>query len=195
VVHSLFKMVLVPPCAMEWKYYSKMICVLEAMKPLPPLTQWMQVSVHVLFVYVFKTYVHGEKLKPTLSDNLSVCLSASHCDAGPLVQEGLTLLVNYPFDALDISIESHTTDVRKAYKKMALKYRKLLWFLFMDMNMFVTILLLTHSPNKCTHNLFLVVHSFLELPDEHLCTIQQQIRTRMRAALRFSWPSRVLTNA
>eukprot|EP00603_Paraphysomonas_imperforata_P006792 CAMPEP_0114417826 /NCGR_PEP_ID=MMETSP0103-20121206/3171_1 /TAXON_ID=37642 ORGANISM="Paraphysomonas imperforata, Strain PA2" /NCGR_SAMPLE_ID=MMETSP0103 /ASSEMBLY_ACC=CAM_ASM_000201 /LENGTH=662 /DNA_ID=CAMNT_0001586145 /DNA_START=52 /DNA_END=2037 /DNA_ORIENTATION=+ len=43
-------------------------------------------------------------------------------DAGPLVQEGLSMLVNYPFDALDISIESQTVDVRKAYKKMALKY-------------------------------------------------------------------------
>jgi len=43
---------------------------------------------------------------------------------GPLVQEGLTLLVNYPFDTLDISIESQTVDVRKAYKRMALKYRK-----------------------------------------------------------------------
>jgi hypothetical protein len=43
---------------------------------------------------------------------------------GPLVQEGLTLLVNYPFDALDISLESQTVDVRKAYKKMALKYRE-----------------------------------------------------------------------
>lgn len=43
-------------------------------------------------------------------------------DSGILVQEGLTLLVNYPFDALDISIESPVLDVRKAYKKMALKY-------------------------------------------------------------------------
>jgi DnaJ-class molecular chaperone len=34
------------------------------------------------------------------------------------------MLVNYPFDALDISLESETVDVRKAYKRMALKYRK-----------------------------------------------------------------------
>lgn len=47
-----------------------------------------------------------------------------HHSTGPLVQEGLTMLVNYPFDALDISIESQTVDVRKAYKKMALKYRE-----------------------------------------------------------------------
>lgn len=61
--------------------------------------------------------------------SLYVCLfvlfvSADPIHIGPLVQEGLSMLVNYPFDALDISLESETVDVRKAYKRMALKYRK-----------------------------------------------------------------------
>jgi hypothetical protein len=42
-------------------------------------------------------------------------------DVSKLLKEGLDLLVNKPFDALDIPIGSKTIDIRKAYKKLALK--------------------------------------------------------------------------
>ena len=45
-------------------------------------------------------------------------------DAGADLQKGLAMLANSPFDALGIDINAGTVDVRKAYKKMALKYRK-----------------------------------------------------------------------
>jgi len=43
-------------------------------------------------------------------------------DAGSDLQKGLAMLANSPFDALGIDINAGTVDVRKAYKKMALKY-------------------------------------------------------------------------
>lgn len=39
-------------------------------------------------------------------------------DAGELLQKGLNMLANAPFDALDIPLSSQTIDVRKAYKKV-----------------------------------------------------------------------------
>eukprot|EP00602_Paraphysomonas_sp_CaronLab_P005155 CAMPEP_0185035766 /NCGR_PEP_ID=MMETSP1103-20130426/27728_1 /TAXON_ID=36769 /ORGANISM="Paraphysomonas bandaiensis, Strain Caron Lab Isolate" /LENGTH=805 /DNA_ID=CAMNT_0027573011 /DNA_START=118 /DNA_END=2532 /DNA_ORIENTATION=- len=48
--------------------------------------------------------------------------SSGSTDAGELLQQGLHFLANYPFEALDITLGSQTIDVRKAYKKLALKY-------------------------------------------------------------------------
>ena len=39
-------------------------------------------------------------------------------DAGEMLQKGLTVLANAPFDALDIPLSSQTIDIRKAYKKV-----------------------------------------------------------------------------
>lgn len=47
-------------------------------------------------------------------------------DAGEVLQRGLAALANSPFDALGIDLNAGTVDVRKAYKKMALKYREYL---------------------------------------------------------------------
>lgn len=43
-------------------------------------------------------------------------------DAGTLLQRGLGLLASSPYEALEIPVGCGTIDVRKAYKKMALKY-------------------------------------------------------------------------
>jgi hypothetical protein len=43
---------------------------------------------------------------------------ANSVDAGELLQKGLNILANAPFDALDIPLSSQTIDVRKAYKKV-----------------------------------------------------------------------------
>lgn len=43
-------------------------------------------------------------------------------DAGPQLREGLNFLANCPFEALDINLSSQTIDVRKSYKRLALKY-------------------------------------------------------------------------
>lgn len=43
-------------------------------------------------------------------------------DAGEILKEGLAFLANCPFEALDIHLSSQTIDVRKSYKKLALKY-------------------------------------------------------------------------
>lgn len=43
-------------------------------------------------------------------------------DAGALLQRGLGLLASSPYEALGIPVGCGTIDVRKAYKKMALKY-------------------------------------------------------------------------
>lgn len=43
-------------------------------------------------------------------------------DAGALLSKGLALLVNNPHDTLGVDIGAQTIDIRKAYKKMALKY-------------------------------------------------------------------------
>ncbi len=48
--------------------------------------------------------------------------SASKTDAGALLKNGLTKLATNPFDALGVPLGSKTVDIRKAYKKMALKY-------------------------------------------------------------------------
>ena len=48
--------------------------------------------------------------------------SASKTDAGSLLKNGLTKLATNPFDALGVPLGSKTVDIRKAYKKMALKY-------------------------------------------------------------------------
>lgn len=49
---------------------------------------------------------------------------AGSVDAGSDLQKGLAILANSPFDALGVDIGAGTIDIRKAYKKMALKYRK-----------------------------------------------------------------------
>lgn len=49
---------------------------------------------------------------------------AGSVDAGSDLQRGLAALANSPFDALGVDIGAGTVDIRKAYKKMALKYRK-----------------------------------------------------------------------
>eukprot|EP01036_Dinobryon_divergens_P001523 gene1523-1987_t len=43
-------------------------------------------------------------------------------DAGELLQRGLTALANAPHEALGVTIGASTQEIRKAYKKMALKY-------------------------------------------------------------------------
>jgi curved DNA-binding protein CbpA len=43
-------------------------------------------------------------------------------NVGELLQQGLCSLANSPHDALDLVLNAQTIDVRKAYKKMALKY-------------------------------------------------------------------------
>jgi hypothetical protein len=43
-------------------------------------------------------------------------------DAGSLLQKGLGMLASSPYDALDLAVGAQTIDVRKAYRKMALKY-------------------------------------------------------------------------
>lgn len=43
-------------------------------------------------------------------------------DAGRVLQRGLALLASSPYEALGIAVGCKTIDVRKAYKKMALKY-------------------------------------------------------------------------
>ena len=48
--------------------------------------------------------------------------SASKTDAGVLLKNGLNKLATNPFDALGVPLGSKTVDIRKAYKKMALKY-------------------------------------------------------------------------
>ena len=58
-------------------------------------------------------------LKNDLKDNRS-----GSVDAGSDLQKGLAILANSPFDALGVDIGAGTMDIRKAYKKMALKYRK-----------------------------------------------------------------------
>lgn len=45
-------------------------------------------------------------------------------DAGSDLQRGLALLANSPFDALGVDVCAGTVDIRKAYKRMALKYRE-----------------------------------------------------------------------
>lgn len=49
-------------------------------------------------------------------------LPSNSKDVGELLKEGLNKLSNSPYSALDIEIGAQTIDVRKAYKKMALKY-------------------------------------------------------------------------
>ena len=49
---------------------------------------------------------------------------AGSVDAGSDLQKGLAILANSPFDALGVDLGAGTIDIRKAYKKMALKYRK-----------------------------------------------------------------------
>ena len=43
-------------------------------------------------------------------------------DATSLLKKGLTLLSNTPFETLDVNMGARTQDIRKAYKKLALKY-------------------------------------------------------------------------
>jgi hypothetical protein len=44
------------------------------------------------------------------------------CDAGALLQRGLGLLASSPYEALGIPLGCKTIDVKKAYRKMALRY-------------------------------------------------------------------------
>jgi DnaJ-class molecular chaperone len=60
-----------------------------------------------------------------LKSDLAVVTDAGNSDsfdAGALLKEGLNFLANCPFEALDINLASQTIDVRKAYKRLALKY-------------------------------------------------------------------------
>lgn len=43
-------------------------------------------------------------------------------DAGALLKLGLSLIVSHPYDALGVPVGADVADVRKAWKKMALKY-------------------------------------------------------------------------
>ena len=43
-------------------------------------------------------------------------------DAGRLLQKGLTVLNNNPYEALGLDLKAGTIDVKKAFRKMALKY-------------------------------------------------------------------------
>jgi curved DNA-binding protein CbpA len=47
---------------------------------------------------------------------------SSAMNVGELLQDGLRILANAPHSTLDIDLSAQTIDVRKAYKKMALKY-------------------------------------------------------------------------
>lgn len=57
-----------------------------------------------------------------LKNDLKSAQAPGAVDAGADLQKGLAILANSPFDALGIDLASKTIDVRKAYKKMALKY-------------------------------------------------------------------------
>ena len=68
-----------------------------------------------------------EGVELILQNDISVMItgakpSPGNVDAGKLLHNGLSHLANSPFEALSIPIGSQTIDVRKAYKKMALKY-------------------------------------------------------------------------
>jgi hypothetical protein len=43
-------------------------------------------------------------------------------DSGDLLRLGLNILADSPLDALSLTVGAKTLDVRKAYKKLALKY-------------------------------------------------------------------------
>ncbi len=53
--------------------------------------------------------------------DVEISVGAGQRDVSVLLKEGLDFLANKPFDALDIPIGSKTIDIRKAYKKLALK--------------------------------------------------------------------------
>jgi hypothetical protein len=57
----------------------------------------------------------SDKGSDGLCDGISV-------NAGELVAEGFSWLSANPFEALSIPLTSETADIRKAYKKLALKY-------------------------------------------------------------------------
>lgn len=68
---------------------------------------------------------HGDKVKEgveLLLNNDSTELAPGRLDAGSLLQRGLGMLASSPYEALGIPVGCGTIDVRKAYKKMALKY-------------------------------------------------------------------------
>jgi hypothetical protein len=56
-----------------------------------------------------------------ISPDVEISASAGQRDVSNLLKEGLDLLGNKPFDALNIPVGSKTVDIRKAYKKLALK--------------------------------------------------------------------------
>eukprot|EP01035_Chromulina_nebulosa_P068855 gene68855-94366_t len=56
------------------------------------------------------------------SSSESVKILAGQADASNLLKKGLTLLSNTPFETLEVNIGARTQDIRKAYKKLALKY-------------------------------------------------------------------------
>ena len=62
-------------------------------------------------------------LKNNLADanDSKISVGAGQRDVTALLKKGLDLLNQKPFDALDIPIGSKTVDIRKAYKKLALK--------------------------------------------------------------------------
>ena len=63
-----------------------------------------------------------EGVELILQSDLGDQKGPSAVDAGSLLHGGLHQLVESPFEALSIPLGSQTIDVRKAYKKMALKY-------------------------------------------------------------------------
>ena len=74
-------------------------------------------------------------------------------DAGQDLQKGLAVLANSPFDALGVDVLAGTVDIRKAYKKMALKYRKLrsslLCLMLCGMLLVVGIVLYRFASSSC----------------------------------------------
>ena len=56
------------------------------------------------------------------SDNLPPITGPQFADCSTALKRGLTILSNTPFDVLGLPMEARTADVRKAYKKLALKY-------------------------------------------------------------------------
>lgn len=56
------------------------------------------------------------------SDSMPTALGLQFADCTATLKKGLAVLANAPFDVLGVNTEARTVDVRKAYKKLALKY-------------------------------------------------------------------------